>query len=360
MVRHCDSLLLICFVGVALAPVCAAAQEPAVEEREADSSNLWPVVAALVPGLVVHGSGHLVAGRSDEGLSLLAMQGVGLGAIGVGVVPMFATGASRKISGLSIAVVGAGAGLVAISGLADLFGVVTGGTNLGPRDLPGVEADVGYRFVYDPQFEYRNFAKLQATGRLGDWRLSVSSWLAMDDDNQRNRLEAGYRLLGFGAGESGVDGSALDLRTALVHHNYGTEGFYVLTFETEVAGRYDMRRFASTLRGSFAEMSAGWAMETYTYDVEGLGFGEDTAELLLFRFAYGVYLPGAATGEWTIYYDHRHDDFAAGLGVKGIGGGPAGHFGTEALVHVTRRWALSAEGQVGSAYVSGIGVRYVY
>ena len=54
-----------------------------------------------------------------------------------------------------------------------------------------------------------------------------------------------------------------------------------------------------------------------------------------------------------LYYDHRHDDFAAGLKVPGIPSGVAGHFGFLARAFVTEHWGMSVEAMAGSAYVLG-------
>ena len=57
-------------------------------------------------------------------------------------------------------------------------------------------------------------------------------------------------------------------------------------------------------------------------------------------------------------YDHRHDDFAAGLQLPGLGSGPAGHFGLASEIFVSPRWGLAADIQAGSAYVAGLSLLY--
>jgi hypothetical protein len=81
---------------------------------------------------------------------------------------------------------------------------------------------------------------------------------------------------------------------------------------------------------------------------------------LLARFGYGIYLgwPGSARGEIALYYDHRHDDFAAGFKMPGLGSGVIGHFGVEGRLFVTRQWGVAAEAAVGSAYITGLSILF--
>ena len=61
--------------------------------------------------------------------------------------------------------------------------------------------------------------------------------------------------------------------------------------------------------------------------------------MLLARFGFGMYLgdPAERGGEVVVYYDHRHDDFAAGLKLTGLGSGIPGHFGAEARYYFGHR-----------------------
>jgi hypothetical protein len=52
-----------------------------------------------------------------------------------------------------------------------------------------------------------------------------------------------------------------------------------------------------------------------------------------------------------LYYDHRHDDFAAGQ--PGLGSGALGHFGLDGRWFMDERWGLLLDAQAGSALVIG-------
>ena len=317
---------------------------------------------ALVPGLVVHGAGHLAVGETKTGLRLLALEGVGLGVLATGFVPIVLSGASRRLIGPAAALSAAGVGLFAISFLADIYGIVApaGGTGAPFRETPVLQTALGYRYVYDPTFAYRHFMAQEIDYRTGAWRLHPTAWFALDDTNTRLRAHVAYRVTGPRprANPLSRDGSFVDIEAALTRHAFTSNRFSTTTGELAVAGRLDMERIGPSLRGSFAEMSAGMAMQASSYAVRGTS--ADVGELLLLRFGFGMYIgfPGTPRGEMTFFYDHRHDDFAAGLKITGLGSGVAGHFGADARLFFTQQWGIAAEAAVGSSYLTGLSILF--
>ena len=64
--------------------------------------------------------------------------------------------------------------------------------------------------------------------------------------------------------------------------------------------------------------------------------------------------PSSAPGsEALLYYDHRHDDYVAGLKVRGLGSGVIGHFGASARWFFNERFGIAADAQVGAAVMAG-------
>ena len=86
----------------------------------------------------------------------------------------------------------------------------------------------------------------------------------------------------------------------------------------------------------------------------------DADDMLLARFGFGAVFRGNTYpgSQALLYYDHRHDDFAAGLIISGLGSGVIGHFGTELRWFFTPSFGVLAQVEVGSALVSGLSVLY--
>jgi len=365
----CLLTALLVFFPLFAANAEAGGEEPAALPPDADpmpaqgfEPGLLPALAALVPGLLLHGSGTFVAGDTDTGLLLLAAEGVGVASAATGLTILATTGASRKLAGLSVTLTAGGVGLFLTPMLADLYGAAVGGTEGAPALVnPRAQVTLGYRFIDDPHFEYSSLLASNAQLWLDRWRLGVEGIVAADDDNQRLRFEGDCRLLGPLAGERDArDGSALDVQLASTFHSYGTEGFRTLSFESSVAGRYDLARLGAPLRGSFAEAHLGYGLEWFDYDLPGVPFGEDTSEMLLLGFGWGVYL-GAWPGDHgsvALTYDHRRDSYFGGLS-----SGFIGHFGARGEWHLVdeetdNAWALGAMVKVGSALAAGLDLGY--
>jgi hypothetical protein len=331
---------------------------------------LVPAAAAVVPGVLLHGSGHFAAGDRPTAYRLLKVELAGLSALLVGGAVLAATGASRRTVEPVILTTAAGAGLLATSWLADLYGVLApaGGAGDALRVLPWMEAQVGGRVVVNPTVPGRFFVGPALDLRLAGWRLSPGAWLPVDGDGHdqyRFAAQVAYRFVGPRTASAPVaaDGSYVDVVVGAVHHRYSEDphgavpgaAFDMTTFDVHVAGRLDLRRVAASLTGSFVEGAAGVGLGAYHYPVAST---TEANSLLVARFAFGVDVGHRAQrwGEARVFYDHRHDDFAGGLKMPGLGSGALGYFGLDGTAYVSRRWGVRGEVQVGAAWVGGLAV----
>ncbi|HUH03794.1 MAG TPA: hypothetical protein VML75_17485 [Kofleriaceae bacterium] len=347
MIRVTVAVVLICV----LASAARAQSEPApeVSEPQPDVSRTrraLAVGAALVPGALLHGSGHRVIGEQRTAGRLLALEAAGLGLLMLGAVPLGVSGAASDVSGPAIASMVAG-GTVFLAGiLADAYGASGLSARAGraaPVSRARLELEVGYAYVDDPQFEYGSFTVLHAELLLGPARLTPTAWLALDDDNQRVTIDAAYCVL------AGRDDSRLEAVLGITRHLYGTEDFAVTGFEASAAGRLELSRVGPSLRGAFFDLMLG-------VGVERVGYldANDWNSQLLGRAAFGVYL-GDGGGAASVHYDHRRDDFAGGLALA-RGGGFIGHFGAAAHYRVLGPWSASLMIERGAANVARLGV----
>ncbi|WP_437288354.1 hypothetical protein [Sorangium sp. So ce406] len=342
-------------VATASAATASVAPASVAPEGRAISPGRRALAAtgAVIPGLLVHGSGHFLLGEGRTGLSLLALGGAGTGLMIGGLAGAAVTGASRRVIAPIVLTTVTGAGLFGITLLADLYGVLApeGGTGSAPSALPWVETQLGLAYVDDPTFAYRTFVVPGMDLRLRSLRLSGAGWFALNDDNARLRVETAYRFLGPGTpdGPRAADGSFLELEAALTHHRYTSDGFSITTGEVTLQGRLDLAHIGPTLRGSFAEMGWGIGGEAYRNGRRPL----EGNELLTPHFAFGMYLghEGYPRGEAKVVYEHRHDGYAAGAKITGLGSGVPGHLGLHGRVYASPRWGVLAEVQAGSAYV---------
>lgn len=335
--------------------------------------KVGPPAVAVVPGVFVHGAGHWAAGDHDTARTLLVLEGIGAGSTLGGIIVLALSGASKRLVAPAALLMIGGVGLFSTTWFADVYGSATGGargedvaTGSPLTVLPAIETSLGYRYVYDPTFAYRSFVTTSLDARFGSIRLRPEGWFSTSHANERLRLLGAFRLSGPRPTSFDgrtittppIDGSFVDVETSVTRHAYPPERFTISSFEVGLGGRLDLRRIGRSLRGSFVDGGVGYGVANNTYALEGAP--SEVTDQLLARFGFGVYVghprPGGVYGETSIFYDHRHDGYAGGLKMSGLGSGVPGSFGARGLVWLGDDVGVSADAQAGSAVVLGLSI----
>lgn len=364
-------------VAQALAPLRAAAEPhapsdvlsaPAPPRPEPRLPSPLPEIGAVFPGVLVHGTGPWLQRRGQTAERLLWLEGAGLLTTFVSGYVLARTGAARDLVGPTALGAVAGVNMFGLSLLSQLYATWAPADGFGAprRVLPQLESRVGYLYVEDPQFAFRHFVTARVDGRLGPWHVAAGAAGAPGRDNERVELYAGYRLFGASAplvGERASparDGSYLEPVVGYSEHHFDPDGFVDRVLELKVEGRLDLQRYLPDVRGAFFQGEAGYARQWFAFDLPGVSDVTATS-LLIAHVGFGLYLGGrgapdtlATGGELEVYYDHRHDGFAGGLKVRGLGSGVAGHFGVLGSYQLTPRWGVNVRGEVGSARTVGL------
>lgn len=346
------SLFRLTAVAVAVACTFVLASPLAVaDEPPSPGRRVAAAGASLVPGLVFHGAGHVVLGEKRTAARLLVGEGIGILTVASGIVALAVTGASRETTWPVLGVITAGAGLLTTTGLADIYGVVAPPGGFG--EVAGIvpwQVEAGPRVVRDPTFAPSVFSHQSIRLRTQRTWLDTAAFIGLDGNNQRLTAVAARRLLG------NDDRGFLDVEVGVSHHRHGSDAFSTTFGEVALAGRLDLAHVGPTLTGAFVDAAFGWAGGTRRY----FGRASEFEDMTLARLGFGFWLGRGERrgGEVALYYDHRHDDFAAGLKVPGLGSGALGHGGLRARVFVTRRFGLTGLVEAGSAHVFGLGIVY--
>lgn len=314
--------------------------------------------AAIVPGVLVHGSGSWVLGDDATAKRLLLLEGIGIGGIAGGLAGAAVTGAARSLTGAFIATGIGGLALFSFSFAADVYRVTSPRGGFGvARPTPFFESDVGYVYVNDPVFSHHHFVhyglRLQP-GRVG---LEFEGFHAPFEGNARVHLAPNVRLWQGTSRAAPADGSYLDVSFGATRHQFVEDNFNTNSYELEVGSRLDSQYLVPDLRGAFGEFWLGHAWRETLFTRSSVT-SHDT--VLLGGFGFGVYLGEAsgAGGEAMLYYDHRHDDFAAGLKSAGLGSGVPGHIGLSSRYYLSDHFGVTTSAEVGSAWVLGLGIAF--
>lgn len=335
--------------GTGTSPADVPEKPIAEDEEPASPERLQGVTAALIPGLLLHGSGHFVAGDRQTARRLVALEGIGLGMATAGGLVLGLTGASRYIVAPSIPMLVTGIGMFALSWAADVYGVTTGGSEHRYHEPAPAAVSLGYGYVHDPQFAYDHFSVVAGSFATGRLHMDTALWTALSADNQRARITLRTPLFEESWGmhiEASVGG---------VLHRFADDGFATYVAEAALRARMDLAELGPWLAGSYLKASAGFGVQHFHYfddTIEGNG-----RALLLSRWAFGVHLP--AGGELEFYYDHRRDTFTAGASPgSGNGSGFMGQWGAKLDQPVSRRLGLTMRSEIGSAWLSTLGLEF--
>lgn len=324
-----------------------------------DKPNLFGSIAAIAPGLVVHGAGHWAAGDRSTGYKLALAQLTGA-AFAVGGISLLAvTGADPYFTPPGALLLQYGVGLFAGTFLVDLFGVAApeGGFGSPVSRASWLDLRTGYRYSYDRIFEERRHAAtIGADYRVGWFGLEGFAAGVGPSGDAEAGLDTRFRLTGPRPDRQSQDGSYSDLVVGYDYRTWTRGRFSTHTVDLFWDNRWDLIRLAPSLDGSFVVIGAGIGFQTFARRE----LPDDTTTLLLSRMGLGLDLGEAddGWGELLTYYDHRHDGPTGGLKVTGLGSGTAGHFGARWNQHVWNGWGFYVESSIGSAWVSSIGLEH--
>jgi hypothetical protein len=314
--------------------------------------RLAAIGAAIVPGVLLHGSGSWVLHEKRAAKRLAITGGIGLAAMGIGGATVGITGATESMVIWGVPMVIAGTALWLPTWFSDIWYAAGGPRVRGaPHARTAWSIDLATTWLHDG---YRERALIRGGGRLEVGRIGGGASALVDAEGRARTgdLEARVRILGAPA-HGGIieDGSRLYVRTAVRRHVDDDDKVEITTGEIEAGGRLDMQHIAGTLRGTFLELALGMGAERVTY----ADLVSDTSSLFLGRFAWGLYL--GTHSELTVFYDHRRDSLAGGIAANRAAGF-VGSVGTNVDLRIGGPFALIAELEIGNGWVTTAGIRY--
>jgi hypothetical protein len=374
--------LILCACGASAAPVTqpgpvnALAQEsptaanvevsaPCAEDAEAQRTTgrrALAVAAAVVPGILVHGAGHWVNGQPCTAKRLIKSEAVSLTALAVGIPTLALTGGSRYLATPAILLTMGGFGIIFAAIGADIYGVTGAARYAGEPTLvrPRWETELGVMRVYNPHFDFNWLVTQSLASNVGRARFSAALDTALDGPHARYRLGSKVRIVGALPNAAALDGSYFDLGALVGEQRFLGMGFVTDSIDFVAAGRVDLGRFAPTFRGSFADFSAGVQFSRTSYRIFGMSVDSDSETMLLGRIGFGAYLGRGkrSGGEAMAYYDHRRDDYAAGIKLPGYGNGMVGHVGLSGRYFLTSQLGVGVLLETGSSHVAGLSLLF--
>ncbi len=360
--KHVKYWILALLMGLFLFPKIAFGQTQGIQSGEVEetrTSGPLQLTLSVVPGVLVHGSGQLIAGDTSLGLKLLAAQGVGILGLGGGIAMLAITGASDQFNVPVIWTMSLGGAAFIFSWFGDIYASMGASQLTGrPKSLPLMEISQGIQFVYNPILDDGFYSKTSLRLAAKKWLASASISIRPDLNDIRSQLRGQYRLVGSARNseEFFTLGDSLDLSLGYDLHTYDDRRVVSHQFPLALLGRLDLRNLDKALRGSFVDASIGLVFGGYFYDSGTVEY----AEQLIADIGFGVYL-GRRKNQWgtaKLYYRHRHDGFLGGAKLIGLGSGATGSANFRLRHSLFDDWGFEIGAGAGSAYVFDLSAIY--
>ncbi|MFZ4578172.1 MAG: hypothetical protein ACOYOB_07195 [Myxococcota bacterium] len=306
-------------VSLALVLVLCGLPPPAhAEPPSTADGSLLATGAALVPGFLLHGSGHFVLGERGAAGRLLLIEGVGVLGIVGGIGVLGGVGGSEKLAPVYVPVAVGGAALFFGSWIADLVGSAHGSHPWPEPARAGAEKRVGlsWQSLWSTPFAFTQAA--EAGLALRGERAGLSAFLTAAPTGGLLGGGAAFSWRAVQAADTPLD--TLDVVAGIRHLAYRADGFGLSVGEVYAEGRWNLRHIAPTLANAWALGRLGAGVDVFDFDPNGHG-ARDARSLLVVDAGLGVQAHRDVRVE--LLYRHRKDELPGGF----LGTGSAGFLG---------------------------------
>lgn len=305
--------------------------------------------AALVPGVLLHGAGHYARGDRSTAYRLLAMEGIGLGGLVGGIALLGSVGGSEKLAPVYVPLAVSGAGLFAVSFLADVAGTARGGRPwaLPARPEGSLALGAGYAGLFASPHGLGHLGRLSLDYRTGRLELGAGTLLAPSGEFAEYTGRLGYRLWG----RDGDPVTRLFLRADLDRQDFSVEGFDISTGRLFGELRWNLGDLVSSLRNAWLLGRLGIGADVFSYREVA---ADDTLAFLVVDVGMGL---AAADGvEFQLLYRHRKGELPGGLLTTDGLTGFVGFVELQGRVAVAPRWALLPGIKVGNGVLPWLAI----
>jgi hypothetical protein len=287
----------------------------------------------LVPGLLLHGSGHFVLGERQDAYRLLAMEGVGLLGVVAGLGLLAAVGGSEKFAAVYVPLTVSGAGLFAASFLADVAGAAHGRRPWPePTVLAGLRVRAGYVGLFASKHSFEHLGELGVQWQIRRLVLEATAMLHPQGDFSAYRGLVGWRLGPW----SDDPVTRLTFFAELGRQDFSSEGFSMTTFRAFGELRWNLGNFVSTMKNAWLLGRLGWGFDSF--DFAGTSADDDGLPFLVADVGFG--LMASQRVEMELAYRHRKGELPGGMALLDGLAGFAGMLELRGRVALSPRWSL--------------------
>lgn len=228
--------------------------------RRRSTAFLW----ALLPGMILHGAGHLYLEEQETAIALILMEVGGLGMIGLGALLPLVTRGRAASSATARPLFYSGMGLLISSYMIDVVGVIRGEAPLiyaSPLKRVGVSVEIDYQFMLARFYPMRNILQAELGVDTGRFQLRANTLQDVSLLTSRYGGVLGWRIWQLEGTENQVfvEGGA----NLLQFRDIGR--FQRLEAGAQLGGVLDLGVISPHLRKVYFGMRGGYAYQLHAF-----------------------------------------------------------------------------------------------
>jgi hypothetical protein len=225
----------------------SAPAHPPTQDSAKTDPHWIGIPFSIVPGIILHGSGHYLSGRKEEGIKIMQAQGLAFGGLLVSMFGIIYTASSGIATPVLFPMAYFSGSLFALTWLFDVAGVsglsrvLTGSRPI----LKQSYVDVNLVYQEDHQSPYHRFLNFTAQYASDNYVLSFLSDQEAYGGYQEYHLKGGYNL---------KSSENLDLYVmGGIRRQQSEEGFALTNVDMPLHVDLDLGMFVSTLKDVYFE-----------------------------------------------------------------------------------------------------------
>lgn len=337
-------------LALALGAAEARAEDP---ESPAPRRRAAALTAALVPGVLVHGTGHWMLGDKKTARRLRRMEMVGLLLAGLGGAAIGLSGTDENLAMFYVPMLVAGGTTFMGSFLTDVIGVATKGTRARGRARPPgwggddlAHTSLGYRHVLHPALDISHVARASAGFRARRVALTVSA-----EAEAAGRYQEQQVVFRYTTHLRPLRMASLDFGFDLTHRRLRDDRLSSYPGAVWAEMTWDLAKLAPSVPGAYGRGRFGVGAELVNYgDVPGID--DDVVPFVAAEAGLGFRL---GRTDWELSYNHRKDGLPGGSFIGRLPG-MLGSVGVSGRARVWKRWSLVGAARWGTGVTSWLGV----
>lgn len=293
------TVLFICFCQSITFAQKTAIQDSTQINR--NSTSIKGIAGSIVPGILLHGSGHYIMGEKETGKKLLKIQGVSLLTGASSLVALSLLGNADETSGILIPMTMFGFGTFAATWLFDVIGTTGLSNHLSIEEHPYKQSfvNLSYHKQDNNQSPYYNFYGSRIQYGNNEFFAQLYAEVEESSDYQEFAFKGGYNVMQKEFTNLYIIPEA--------KYRYSSEGFDISQWDLQLEMDINLSKISHTLKNVYFVNTIGYGSSTFDFGRSGSNYSDN-----LMIVSQGLRFHVNNILDVSTKYIRREDGFIAG------------------------------------------------